>query len=383
MKIKIHALDGLRGVMALWVFVSHVTTMAGLAIQKNVGWGWILANGEFAVGVFILLSGFVIMLNIMASQPLHKSDFWTRRALRLFPVYLICLAASTLMIDISIDALHALPESAQRLADRLRYLEASKTDFFKHLLLHAGLLHGLVPERILPSTSYAFMGQAWSLTLEWQFYLVAPFFCALLQKTHRHWIRMGVLLGVLLAASRGFPQVSALPSFLWLFAMGAYAALLYQRRADHSLSGRALLGYMAAFTAAALVHGSIAASVAIFATVLYAIVSPNAPTVLRGLKSALEHSTVQFLGRVSYGFYCVHMLVIFGCAHALLISFGIQEPVAYAFLLVTSSLAVSLGISWALNRLVEEPAIRFGKHLVNMRSKSRASNSFGSSGLAQ
>lgn len=383
MKIKIHALDGLRGVMALWVFISHVTTMAGLPVQKNVGWGWILANGEFAVGVFILLSGFVIMLNIMGSQPLHRIDFWTRRALRLFPVYLICLAASTLMIDISIDALHALPEGAQRLEDRLRYLEASKIDFFKHLLLHAGLLHGLVPERILPSTSYAFMGQAWSLTLEWQFYLVAPFFCALLKKTDQHWIRMGVLLGILLAASRSFPQVSALPSFLWLFAMGAYAALLYQRVADHSLSNRALLGYMAVFTAAALMHGSIAASVAIFSAVLYGIVAPNAPALLAAMKHTLEHSTMQFLGRVSYGFYCVHMLAIFGCAHVLLVSFGIRDPVAYAFLLVTSSLTLSLAISWLLNCAVEEPAIQFGKRWVNRRSKSRTRSSFGRSGLTQ
>lgn len=203
---KIGALDGLRGYMALWVFVAHVTTMATIQFKKNDGWGMLFANGDFAVGVFIVLSGFVITLNLMNES--NIGDFYIRRALRLFPVYLVCLIASVLILDLSIRVLIEFPWSAQRLMDRIHYLQNSKEYFALHLLAHIPLLHGLIPERMLPSTSYTFMGKTWSLALEWQYYLVAPLLFRLMM-----WIKSGCLLKALvvfalIVVSRKFPQSS-------------------------------------------------------------------------------------------------------------------------------------------------------------------------------
>ncbi len=58
--MKLAGLEGLRGIMCVWVVITHTLTIAALPIYKNEGVGMLLANGTYAVGVFILLSGFVI-----------------------------------------------------------------------------------------------------------------------------------------------------------------------------------------------------------------------------------------------------------------------------------------------------------------------------------
>jgi len=100
MKIdRIESLEGLRGLMAFWVWVSHVTTMATLPFEKRAGAGWILANGEFAVGVFVILSGFVISLSLQSMRPLNIGEFLIRRGFRLFQIYLVALYLSVLLLE--------------------------------------------------------------------------------------------------------------------------------------------------------------------------------------------------------------------------------------------------------------------------------------------
>ena len=46
---------------------------------------------------------------------------------------------------------------------------------------HIFLLQGLIPNNVLSESEYMFLGPAWSLSLEWQFYLVAPLLLFLLR----------------------------------------------------------------------------------------------------------------------------------------------------------------------------------------------------------
>jgi peptidoglycan/LPS O-acetylase OafA/YrhL len=49
-------------------------------------------------------------------------------------------------------------------------------------LAHLFMMHGAVPNDVLPHSEYAFNMPAWSISLEWQFYLVAPLFIFVLLK---------------------------------------------------------------------------------------------------------------------------------------------------------------------------------------------------------
>ena len=63
--------------------------------------------------------------------------------------------------------------------------------------LHFLFLHGLVPVSLLPGIPYTLLGVAWSLSLEFQFYAVAPAIFALC----RRWLAalVTLLVGVVIA----------------------------------------------------------------------------------------------------------------------------------------------------------------------------------------
>ncbi|HET8932102.1 MAG TPA: acyltransferase [Polyangiales bacterium] len=374
MNKKIDALDGLRGWMAFWVWVTHVSTLATLPFEKKQGFGWVLANGEFAVGVFVILSGFVISMTLSESADQDKRVFYVRRGFRLFPAYLICLAISAFVtLDVSIAALRALPWDAPRTLDRLQYLQDSRAAFWTHFALHVPLLHGLVPDRILPSTSYAFMGQAWSLTLEWQFYLLAPFAVAFMRWFEWTPVRQGALLSVLALLARRSPQSSMLPSSLYLFAIGYFAYLLYQRRNQQPLSAARFSGYVAVWLLTAAVVSIRCLAILIWAPVLYSVIAKEPPFMLVKLRELFCSRISTRLGAISYSFYCCHTFVIFGCAYILVVVMGVHDRTVYAASLIVSSLLVSLALSALLYAFVEKPCIAVGRRAARaLQAKAKA-----------
>jgi peptidoglycan/LPS O-acetylase OafA/YrhL len=361
---KIEALDGLRGWMAFWVWVSHVTTMAALPLEKTTGLGWILANGEFAVAVFVVLSGFVISMTLTEPGGQATSAFYVRRGFRLFPAYLVCLLISAfLTLDLSITALEELPWYTTRTADRLVYLHNSRNAFWTHLSLHVPLLHGIVPERFLPSTSYAFMGQAWSLTLEWQFYLFAPFAIVFMRRFEWTPLRQTALLFALGLLARRLPQPSMLPSNLYLFAIGYFSYEVYRQRGASQLTASRFALHVAVWALGATLVSYRSLAIPLWATVLYAIMRTTPPRPLLLLRQCLCSPLSTGLGAISYGFYCCHMFSIFSCAYLLLVVLGVRDHTLYAGTLIASSLVMSLAVSIALRTFVERPCIAMGRRL--------------------
>ncbi|HSH88043.1 MAG TPA: acyltransferase [Methylophilus sp.] len=345
-KEKLPALDGLRGWMALWVFVTHVVTMATLPLVKTQGLGIVLANGQYAVCVFILLSGFVIS-NSATSHTWR--NFIIRRGFRLFPAYLVCLLGSVVTLDLSIDLIQSTPWHMERTADRLKYLLDSKENFWTHLGLHVFLLHGLVPDKLLSSTSYAFMGQAWSLSLEWQYYLIVGLLMMFSLKSKNIIFEL-LILGFLIFIAKFQTQPSFILMYLWLFFVGH----LFWKHFDEKQFWRWPL-----YLGLSLLMRDKSYPIILFAGVVYSSYYKGA------FSQWFESKLSLFLGQISYGFYCVHMLSIFVTGYCLLHVFNVESRWLYCGLLIISSLALAITLSMLLNKYIELPMIRYAKKITS------------------
>src|ERR1700754_4258363 len=182
---KLEEMDVLRGFAATWVYLSHVAFLAGLKDARGlVG---IVAHGGNAVTVFIMISGFAIASSLMHSKA-NYGEYMARRALRIYPVYLIALILGIATSALYPPLLHDLPWVAQDDIARIDARTALETTQMWPLVTsHLVMMHGAIPDPLLYGASLTYNSPLWSLSLEWQFYLLAPAILAALVNPRRYW----------------------------------------------------------------------------------------------------------------------------------------------------------------------------------------------------
>ena len=147
--VRIPALDGLRGLAALVVFIPHFLNRWN-AQDAHAGFGPVLRTvydlrgyGGLGVDVFFVLSGFLISSLLIADRRSETffNDFYWKRALRILPVYFVHLMATLVFYR-----------------DGAGYVLLCMV----FLVNFADPLHVKAP------------GQGWTLSIEEQFYLLWP-----------------------------------------------------------------------------------------------------------------------------------------------------------------------------------------------------------------
>lgn len=204
---KFQSLESLRAFMAWWVVIGHAIQLSGFVTIKDVRQYFdssevflikflikivdILLHVESAVNVFIILSGFVIThLLLVKKEPyLH---FLSRRFFRLAPALYFCLFLAIIFsnyYEIAYTKLSISGDTSMRLS---RILE-QENNYFIHLFNHLTLTHSLYPQEIFPYSPTTFLAPAWSIGLEWQFYLIAPFLILLINHSQKTAIFVSIL----------------------------------------------------------------------------------------------------------------------------------------------------------------------------------------------
>src|SRR5579885_1426118 len=94
---RLPAIDALRGVAILAVIATHFGYGAIKDYSLSESWAavrTIMSYGWVGVDLFFVLSGFLITSLLLArrNRPDYYRDFYTRRALRILPVFLVVFA---------------------------------------------------------------------------------------------------------------------------------------------------------------------------------------------------------------------------------------------------------------------------------------------------
>jgi peptidoglycan/LPS O-acetylase OafA/YrhL len=217
---------------------------------------------------------------------------------------------------------------------------------------------------MLPFSEEAFNAPAWSLSLEWQFYLIAPF--AVLVALRQKWLpQFAFLLFLAEIAMRKssfgqFTYPSFLPAASGYFAVGIASRLAYARL--HCALRDPMMFYSLGVVLLPLVGDETKPIVAWMMLVIGLEAPRTAPSDKFGrwLRYALESRPVRFLGSRSYSTYLCHMAVIAIC-HRLWLSASPQATPAVTFLaLIFMTVPLTLVASELLYRAVERPGIALG-----------------------
>lgn len=334
---------GLDGVRAL-----AVTAVVWHHSQPAVAWLPASANGFLGVDLFFVLSGLLIttlLLHEQATQgQISLTNFYIRRALRIFPLYYALLGGLALYF------VWAAPASPQRGA------------FLAALPFHASYLSNWIQTDSL-------MAITWSLSTEEQFYLIWPPLLVLLGTRALPGLLAFLLLNQAVnfglldnwLRSRGVPYESLdiLQATFTPIVMGVLLAFALKDDRAHAwlrrlLTPRAL--WVLVVAALALVNwpGSLRGAPrlglhVVFTLLLGGLVMNPGHVLVRGL----QWRPLAYVGTVSYGIYLLHKPAL-DFAHRLLHKLGTDSPPA----LFALGLLLSIAIASVSYQYFESPLLR-------------------------
>jgi peptidoglycan/LPS O-acetylase OafA/YrhL len=384
MKEKITELEGLRGILAWWVIASHwlvLSGIAGLDLPKPFR---ILLRGDMPVDVFVILSGFVIFMLLDKGRDNYPT-FITRRFFRLFPTYLCSLAAMIPISFYAVRALLSLPWANDPVVTWIvtdwQYTQAH---LWQHVLVHLTMLHGLLPKELLPDSPSAILGPAWSISLEWQFYLVAPFLLLAARRSLRWFVAIGAVIVVCALTAPSFGNMFekgkfitySLPGFLPLkaiyFFCGACSFYFY-KHAPERFTPETLSRLLVALLVA------VAALIQSIPLVLWCLVlgahllrvGGSRSLIVRSVTGSLNAPPIQWLGRISYSSYLCHVPALYSALLALVFFKTDWTRWHFLTLLVIASTPLVLLFSQLLYSFVEKPFILAAKNWTATWSKDR------------
>lgn len=352
---RLGALDGLRGLMSLWVLIGHTCAFTGMNSIP------MLRSPHYAVDGFMVLSGFLMTFHYILrkaqepwTSPATWMVFYIRRYFRISPLYYLALFPAYLLLDAYSRwraLLHRvfLPSLPVPVMPPL-----SSENVVSHLSFVFGLWPKYHASLVVPD---------WSLSLEMQFYLVFPFLMLFARRFG--WVALSIAASVIYVLAHSswlalsFSQPSPLPLSLLWFAVGMIWANAYIERQNGRKSWLMAVWGGALSLLSRDSHDIFLVSVLCW--LLFADHRLLAGRCAGFLRSLLSGKVSSFLAGASYSVYLVHLLILTPVAYWLYTHTALNAGGRFA-----SALLVTATISYALAKpleRVEMMGIAWGKRL--------------------
>jgi peptidoglycan/LPS O-acetylase OafA/YrhL len=336
--VRLRELDALRGLAALAVSFQHVFLLTGAA-------GAVLAvaaltplntlfDGTRAVLFFFVLSGFVLAVPFFRGG-VSPTGFVAKRAARIYPAYWFAL-----IVSIGIYSLSANP----------------------HLTLYSvANFASLLTEDTAQSYNVVF----WSLVQEMRLSILFPLLILPVVKLPWRWVLIGslplIVAGFFGEEFPGGPIIGLFSTvfYAFFFVLGALAAKHIDQLvvAAQGLSSRRAALWLGV---AVLVYGALPND-GVAVPVEKAVVGVSCVAIMvlalgwQGFSGFLLFPALQFVGRISYSYYLLHLPV------SKVVPFLLPGQVSLVTPVVV--IAGSLLVAWGSYRWIEVPSIRLGHRL--------------------
>ncbi|MBP9855490.1 MAG: acyltransferase [Candidatus Omnitrophica bacterium] len=348
--IRFGAIDGLRGYLALGVFIHHF--MITYYWKTQGAWGRPLENyfkniGRDGVSIFFMITGFLFVTKLLKDRAeVDWIKIYQSRVFRVYPLYLCALFIISIIVfsassfQLNVPGLVLIKQYIRWFA----YFGEQLNDFANTKLIIAGV--------------------DWTLKYEWLFYFSLPIInLTILRGRWTVAILSLLIIGLFIHPVTYFEFNS---EYFILFLIGGYAAWFRLKKADwweffnsNIFSGVVLLALVLLMS---LTHTSRS-----FHTFLLSIFF--VPIALGNTMFGLFHKKASiFLGEISFSIYLLHGLVLYVIFSILFPQF-ISEATYSNYITLMPFLAVIVVlISWGTYSFIERPCMEFGK---NSRIKRR------------
>jgi peptidoglycan/LPS O-acetylase OafA/YrhL len=373
--------------MAWWVVLGHALQLAGFWTPQDTsdyfrGGDWsfklleklinFLLHAHSAVNVFIILSGFVITHLLIVKNESYL-DFISRRFFRLAPAMYFSIFLAIVVFDFYKLAYTGLSFSGDT-SMRLARIFEQENNFFIHLFNHLTLIHSIFPQEVIPYSPTTFLAPAWSIGLEWQFYLIAPLLLFYIKRSQNAIIVATVLLLIV----RYFVQHSSglhwqynslffkVPDY---FLVGILSRLIIERlQTGKQFADIAIL-------LAGLMFLQDAYSTFIWLMILGLIfyemghLDIDSKIFKKGLNIFFFNNVITNIGKWSYSTYLIHIpvfsLLVGGYAYS---TNPLDLTRQTALLILLISLPIVLILSRVMYAYVELPSMNFISNRIKTRS---------------
>ena len=341
-------LDGLRGVASMMVVVFHLYAVAAPAVQA---WfppvlSWLCLNGRFGVEIFFVLSGFVISHSVSNGERSWSflGRFGLRRSIRLDPPLWVTIFAEIVLIKVSLVLFPDL---------------ATKVPGWTQIVANVTYTQRFLG---IPDIVPVF----WSLTYEVQFYIVLVGALVLLHRSARSASLTRPLFVVAFLYSLGIwlgtfslPLEGLFIERWFQFALGVAAWAVFMGRISRAdFAALCVITLVALFALSPTPYRATSTGVALMSALTIAFVS------LTGrIERLLNGPAIQFLGRISYSLYLIHLSTGWRFIAALRRVYGSEMGPLVGSATFIGGVLVSVVSAWLMYRAIEAPSVRLARRI--------------------
>ena len=356
---RLTQLDGLRGIAALIVVLFHLSLIAQPFLDTNStgdAWWWmsetplrLATDGTQAVLLFFVLSGLVVALPALR-QGFSWKKYFASRFLRLYiPAWGALAVAAVLIFFIPRVANNVTPN---------HWLDSANAKSIQPLTLLA--------DATLMKVGNAEDNVLWSLRWEIIFSLLLPLFVLAAVLIRRSWMAFALAMAGCVALTIGHPNHANATFYLPIFLMGTLMASRLEAIQEWSKRRSrpfwiVVLAISLLFMIASRIFQFGASAYSLTGGLLWSVVGVGATGIIlcaigfEPLARFLNRRPNQFLGRISFSLYLIHVPIFATLAYAL--------GDAQWWLVGIIGLPLSLAAATVFRRFVELPSLRLAHRL--------------------